>query len=98
MGMNILRTAVRHRDTALHQRGVHSHLTTKPRMPRIADFSDFTNMGVVLLTCIMAIERTQGWEDVCQNRVVTGSASPIGLDSYQWRRHCRGSYQTPMAA
>jgi hypothetical protein len=24
--------------------------------------------------------------------------SPIGLDSYQWRRHCRGLYQTPIAA
>jgi putative transposase len=22
----------------------------------------------------------------------------IGLDSYRWRRHCRGLYQTPMAA
>jgi putative transposase len=23
---------------------------------------------------------------------------PTGLDSYQWRRHCRGVYQTPIAA
>ena len=23
---------------------------------------------------------------------------PIGLDSYQWQRHCRGLYQTPIAA
>jgi hypothetical protein len=22
---------------------------------------------------------------------------PIGLDSYQWQRHCRGLYQTPIA-
>ena len=28
---------------------------------------------------------------------VNGPAS-IGLDSYRWRRHCRGSCQTPMAA
>jgi hypothetical protein len=27
-----------------------------------------------------------------------GSASPIGFDSYRWRRHCRGLYQTPIAA
>ena len=27
-----------------------------------------------------------------------GSAPPIGLDSYQWRRHCRGLYETPIAA
>ena len=28
----------------------------------------------------------------------TKSVSPIGLDSYRWRRHCRGLYQTPIAA
>jgi len=49
--MNILTTAVRHRATALNQRGMHSYFATKPRMPRIQDFSDFNNMGVVLLTC-----------------------------------------------
>ena len=27
-----------------------------------------------------------------------GSASPIGFDSYRWQRHCRGLYQTPIAA
>jgi hypothetical protein len=27
-----------------------------------------------------------------------GAVSPIGLGSYRWRRHCRGLYQTPMAA
>jgi transposase InsO family protein len=27
-----------------------------------------------------------------------GTASPTGLDSYRWRRHCRGLYQTPIAA
>jgi transposase InsO family protein len=26
------------------------------------------------------------------------SGSPIGLDSYRWRRHCRGLYHTPIAA
>ena len=29
---------------------------------------------------------------------VAGSVSPIRLGSYQWRRHCRGLYQTPIAA
>ena len=24
--------------------------------------------------------------------------SPIGLDSYRWRPHCRGLYETPIAA
>ena len=26
------------------------------------------------------------------------SASPIDFDSYRWRKHCRGLYQTPIAA
>jgi hypothetical protein len=28
---------------------------------------------------------------------VDGPTSPIGLDSYRWRRHCQGFYQTPIA-
>jgi putative transposase len=27
-----------------------------------------------------------------------GSPAPIGFDSYTWRKHCRGLYQTPIAA
>ena len=27
-----------------------------------------------------------------------GSASPIDFHSYTWRKHCRGMYQTPIAA
>jgi len=27
-----------------------------------------------------------------------GAITPIGLGSYRWRRHCRGLYQTPIAA
>ena len=29
---------------------------------------------------------------------VDGSISPLDFDSYGWRRHCRGLYQTPIAA
>jgi len=29
---------------------------------------------------------------------VDGAASPINFSSYRWRKHCRGLYQTPMAA
>jgi transposase InsO family protein len=29
---------------------------------------------------------------------VNEPTTPIGLDSYRWRRHCRGLYQTPIAA
>ena len=30
--------------------------------------------------------------------LVDGSTSPLGFDSYRWRKHCRGLYQTPIAA
>jgi len=68
IGMNILRTAVRHRDAALDQRGMHFHSTTEPRMPRVPDFSDFPNMGVVLMTCITNRERTSPWKRMRRNR------------------------------
>jgi putative transposase len=29
---------------------------------------------------------------------IAGSESPIDLTSYRWQRHCRGLYQTPIAA
>jgi transposase InsO family protein len=29
---------------------------------------------------------------------VAGPASPIDFGSYRWQRHCRGLYQTPIAA
>ena len=29
---------------------------------------------------------------------VDGSASPMEFDAYRWRKHCRGLYQTPIAA
>jgi len=29
---------------------------------------------------------------------VDGSTSPMNFDSYRWRRHCRGLFQTPIAA
>ena len=39
-----------------------------------------------------------GLEGRLPEPTVDGSASPLGLDSYRWRRHCRGLYQTPIAA
>ena len=39
-----------------------------------------------------------GLEGRLSERTVEGSVSPIGLDSYQWRRHCRGLYQTTITA
>ncbi len=40
-----------------------------------------------------------GLEGRLPGPAVAGSVSPIGLsNSYQWRKHCRGLYQTPIAA
>ena len=39
-----------------------------------------------------------GLEGRLPEPTVDGSVTPIALDSYQWRRHCRGLYQTPVAA
>jgi len=39
-----------------------------------------------------------GLEGRLPELTVEGSVTPIRLHSYQWRRHCRGLYQTPIAA
>jgi putative transposase len=45
------------------------------------------------------VHRTHaGLEGRLPEPAVAGSVSPIGLDSYQWQTHCRGLYQTPIAA
>ena len=59
--VDMIRTAVRHRDAALDQRGMYFHSATEPRMPRVPDISEFSNMGVVLMTCIMKIAFTTPW-------------------------------------
>ena len=38
-----------------------------------------------------------GLEGRLPGPIAAGSA-PIGLDSYRWQVHCRGLYQTPIAA
>lgn len=39
-----------------------------------------------------------GLEGRLPEQVSDGSNPPIYFDSYRWRRHCRGLYQTPIAA
>jgi len=39
-----------------------------------------------------------GLEGRVPEPAVDRNVSPIGLDSYRWRKHCRGLYQTPIAA
>jgi putative transposase len=62
--------------------------TTADLETKLLDFQNFYNL-----------QRTHaGLEGRLPQPAVEGSVSPIGLDSYQWRRHCRGLYQTPIAA
>ena len=68
--LDVFQAAVRHCLAAFYESGMHPYCPAVPRMPGIADFTEIPNMGVVLLTCIMAIERMRGWKDACQNRLL----------------------------
>ena len=46
---------------------------------------------------ITAIERMRGWKGACRNRLREERYHQL-VGSYRWRRHCRGLYQTPIAA
>jgi putative transposase len=62
--------------------------TTADLETKLLDFQTFYNL-----------HRTHaGLQGRLPEPTVAGSGSPIGLDSYQWRRHCRGLYHTPIAA
>ena len=62
--------------------------TTADLEMKLSDFQTFYNG-----------HRTHGGlEGRLPEPTAEGSVPPIGLDSYQWRRHCRGLYQTPIAA
>jgi len=60
--LDVFQAAVRHRLAPLYEAGMHPHCLAMPWMPRIADFTDVSNMGVVLLSCIIrnAIIRERG--------------------------------------
>jgi hypothetical protein len=51
-GLDIFQATACHCPAPLYERGMHAHLTAVPRMPRIADGSTLTNMGVVLMSCL----------------------------------------------
>ena len=55
--LDVFQAAVHHRPAAFYESGIYPYCPAVPRMPGIADFTEISNMGVVLLTCIMAIER-----------------------------------------
>jgi transposase InsO family protein len=62
--------------------------TTADLEARLFDFQNYFNG-----------HRTHaGLEGRLPEPTADGSGLPIGLDSYRWQRHCRGLYQTPIAA
>jgi len=50
--LDVFQAAVRYRPASSYETGMHPHFPAIPRMPRIADFADIPNMGVVLLSSI----------------------------------------------
>ena len=56
-----------HCPAPLYEAGMHPHCPAMPWMPGIADFAEIPNMGVVLLSCITAIEHMRGWKGACRN-------------------------------
>ena len=62
--------------------------TTADLETKLLDFKDYFNG-----------HRTHaGLEGRLPEPLVTGSMSPIDLTSYRWRKHCRGLFETPIAA
>ena len=70
--LEVFQAAVRHRLAAFYEGGMNTYRSPMPWVPRVADFTEIPNMGVVLLSCIMAIERMRGWKDDRQTRLLAG--------------------------
>ena len=56
--LNVFQAAVHYRPAAFYESRMHPYGPAVPWMPGIADFTDFPNMGVVLLSCTKKIEFT----------------------------------------
>jgi hypothetical protein len=52
-------------------------------------------MGISSWVCSMDIARTPAWKDGCPSLV---KQATLDFASYRWQQHCRGLYQTPIAA
>ena len=62
--------------------------TTADLETKLFDFQHYYN-----------VHRTRaGLDGSVRESDANGPTSPIRLDSYRWRRHCRGLYETPVAA
>src|SRR4029434_8440587 len=60
---------MRHRLASLYETGMHPHCPAVPWMPRIPDFTDVSNMGVVLLSCITENGTTKARATFCCSHV-----------------------------
>src|SRR6516165_9944295 len=66
---DVFQAAVRHPVAPSYETGMHPHCPAVPRMPRIADFTDVGNMGVVLLSCITENATTKARATFCYSHV-----------------------------
>ncbi len=57
--LDLFQAAIRYRVATFYETGMQPHCPAMPWMPGIADFTTISNMGVVLLSCIMANETTK---------------------------------------
>jgi hypothetical protein len=65
--LDVPQAAVHYRPAAFYESRMHPYCPAMPWMPGIADFTEISNMGVVLLSCITGIERMPGWKGACRN-------------------------------
>jgi hypothetical protein len=54
--------------------------------------------GIDSLHYFNALRAHAGLEGRLPETTIRGSASPIDFGSSRWQKHCRGLYQTPIAA
>jgi len=78
--LDVIQAAVRYRPAAFHERGMHPYCLTVPRMPGIADFTDISNMGVVLLSCTITTGCTRVGTIGLRRQCICGEADrrPVG--------------------
>ena len=57
---DVFQAAICYRPAPFDQIGMYLHCPPMPRMPAVADFTDISNMGIALLSCIMRRGTTKG--------------------------------------